>query len=163
MVKVLFVCLGNICRSPTAEGVFRFHANNAGIKDGFTQNMYIDSAGTAGFHMAAPPDKRAQLTALKFGVDIGELQARKVAPQDYNDFDYILAMDEDNMSKMLQNCPTKHQHKIHLFMTFSETSPGITEVPDPYYGDKEDFDKAYDFIDRAAQGFLKHLQKNHSL
>ena len=69
MIKILFVCLGNICRSPTAEGVFRHQANEYGIKDGFTHNVYIDSAGTAGFHMAAPPDKRAQLTALKYGVD----------------------------------------------------------------------------------------------
>ena len=78
MVKVLFVCLGNICRSPTAEGVFRHHANKAGIQDGFTKDIYIDSAGTAGFHMAAPPDKRAQLTALKYGIDIGDLKARKI-------------------------------------------------------------------------------------
>ena len=89
MVAVLFVCLGNICRSPTAEGVFRHHANNAGIEDGFTKDIFVDSAGTAGYHMAAPPDKRAQLTALKFGVDIGDLQGRKLALQDFSDFDYV--------------------------------------------------------------------------
>ena len=163
MVKILFVCLGNICRSPTAEGVFRHQANKAGIKDGFTRGVFIDSAGTAGFHLAAPPDKRAQLTALKFGVDIGDLKARKLALEDYSDFNYILAMDEDNLSVMRKKCPEEHQHKLHLFMSFAENSPGITEVPDPYYGEIEDFDKAYDFIDRASQGFLHHIQQKYNL
>jgi len=163
MVKVLFVCLGNICRSPTAEGVFRHHANNAGIKDGFTHDMFIDSAGTAGFHLAAPPDKRAQRTALKFGVDIGDLQARKLAPEDYADFDYLLAMDSDNLNIMQRNCPENHRHKLHLFMSFTQTSPGISEVPDPYCGEIDGFDIAYDFIDRAAQGLLKHIQRKHNL
>ena len=163
MVKILFVCLGNICRSPTAEGVFRHYANNAGIEDGFTKNIYIDSAGTAGYHLAAPPDKRAQLTALKFGVDIGELQGRKIALQDFSDFDYILAMDTDNLMIMQRNCPPEHQHKLHLFMSFAENCPGITEVPDPYYGDIDDFDKAYDFIDRAARGLLKYIRQEYNL
>ena len=163
MVKILFVCLGNICRSPTAEGVFRYQANKAGIKDGFTQDVFIDSAGTAGFHLAAPPDKRAQLTALKFGVDIGDLKARKLSLEDYNDFNYILAMDEDNLSIMKKKCPEEYQHKLHLFMSFAENSPGITEVPDPYYGEIEDFDKAYDFIDRASQGLLHHMQQKYNL
>lgn len=163
MVKILFVCMGNICRSPTAEGVFRHLANQAGIEDGFTKEIYLDSAGTAGFHMAAPPDKRAQLTALKFGVDIGDLCARKLTIQDFTDFNYILAMDSDNLALMKKNCPEEHQNKLHLFMTFAENSPGITEVPDPYYGDIEDFNKAYDFIDRASQGFLKFIKKEHNL
>ena len=128
MVKVLFVCLGNICRSPTAEGVFRHHANNAGIKDGFTHDMFIDSAGTAGFHLAAPPDKRAQLTALKFGVDIGDLKARKLAQEDYADFDYILAMDSENLKYMQRKCPENHLLKLHLFMSFAQTSPGVSEA-----------------------------------
>ncbi len=163
MVKILFVCLGNICRSPTAEGVFRHQASKAGIKDGFTQDVFIDSAGTAGFHLAAPPDKRAQLTALKFGVDIGDLKARKLSLEDYSDFNYILAMDKDNLSVMRKKCPEEHQHKLYLFMSFAENSPGITEVPDPYYGEIEDFDKAYDFIDRASQGFLYHIQQKYNL
>ncbi|MBT5074709.1 MAG: low molecular weight phosphotyrosine protein phosphatase [Kordiimonadaceae bacterium] len=163
MVKVLFVCLGNICRSPTAEGVFRHHANNAGIKDGFTREMFIDSAGTAGFHLAAAPDKRAQLTALKFGIDIGEIKARKLAQEDYADFDYLLAMDSEILRYMQGKCPENHLLKLHLFMSFSETSPGISEVPDPYYGEIDDFDIAYEFIDRAAQGFLKHIQNKHNL
>ncbi|MBL4601467.1 MAG: low molecular weight phosphotyrosine protein phosphatase [Emcibacteraceae bacterium] len=163
MVKILFVCMGNICRSPTAEGVFRHQANKIGIKIGFTKEMYIDSAGTAGFHLAAAPDKRAQLTALKYGVDIGDLQARKLSPQDFSDFDYILAMDSDNLAIMKKNCPEQHQQKLHLYMSFAENSPGITEIPDPYYGDIEDFDKAYDFIDRASQGFLKFIKKEHNL
>jgi low molecular weight protein-tyrosine phosphatase len=163
MVKILFVCLGNICRSPTAEGVFRHQANKLGIEDGFTKNMYVDSAGTAGFHMAAPPDKRAQLTALKYGVDIGNLKARKLSLQDFADFDYLLAMDSDNLAMMKRNCPPDHQHKLHLFMSFSDNSPGITEVPDPYYGDIEDFDKSYEFIDRASEGFLKFIRREHNL
>lgn len=163
MVKILFVCLGNICRSPTAEGVFRHKANKAGIKDGFTREIYIDSAGTAGFHMAAPPDKRAQLTALKYGVDIGDLQARKLSMQDYADFDYILAMDSDNLETMKKKCPPEYQNKLYLFMSFAENCPGITEVPDPYYGEIDDFSKAYDFIDRAAQGFLDYIRIKHNL
>ncbi|MEZ5758072.1 MAG: low molecular weight protein-tyrosine-phosphatase [Emcibacteraceae bacterium] len=163
MVKILFVCMGNICRSPTAEGVFRHLANKAGIEDGFTKEIYIDSAGTAGFHMAAPPDKRAQLTALKYGIDIGDLRARKLSPQDFADFTYILAMDSDNLAMMKKHCPPEHQDKLHLFMSFAENSPGITEIPDPYYGDIEDFDKAYDFIERASQGFLKHIKREHHL
>jgi len=155
--------MGNICRSPTAEGVFRHLANKAGIEDGFTKQIYIDSAGTAGFHMAAPPDKRAQLTALKYGIDIGELRARKLSPQDFSDFSYILAMDSDNLAMMKKHCPPEHQHKLHLFMSFAENSPGITEIPDPYYGDIEDFDKAYDFIERASQGFLKYIKREHNL
>lgn len=163
MVKILFVCMGNICRSPTAEGVFRHLANKDGIEDGFTKKIYIDSAGTAGFHMAAPPDKRAQLTALKYGIDIGDLRARKLSPQDFADFTYILAMDSDNLAMMKKHCPPEHQDKLHLFMSFAENSPGITEIPDPYYGDIEDFDKAYDFIERASQGFLKHIKREHNL
>ncbi len=163
MVKILFVCLGNICRSPTAEGVFRHHANKAGIEDGFTKKIFIDSAGTAGYHLATPPDRRAQLTALKFGVDIGDLKARKLTPQDFSDFSYLLAMDTDNLMIMQRNCPPEHQHKLHLFMSFAENSPGITEVPDPYYGDSEDFNIAYDLIDRAAQGFLKYIIHEHKL
>ncbi len=163
MVKILFVCLGNICRSPTAEGVFRHKAREAGIKDGFIGKIFIDSAGTAGFHMAAPPDKRAQLTTLKFGIDIGDLQARKISLQDFADFDYILAMDEDNLNILLNNCPKEHQHKLHLFMSFAKNCPGITEVPDPFYGKIDDFDKAYDFIDRAAQGFLEYIMEKHNL
>ena len=113
--------------------------------------------------MAAPPDKRAQLTALKYGIDIGDLKARKLSVQDFSDFTYILAMDSDNLRVMQKNCPEEHLGKLHLFMSFAENSPGITEVPDPYYGDIEDFDKAYDFIDRASQGFLKHIQREHNL
>lgn len=155
--------MGNICRSPTAEGVFRHKANIAGIKDGFTKELYIDSAGTAGFHMAASPDKRAQLTTLKFGIDIGDLQARKVSLQDYADFDYILAMDENNLKSLQNNCAKEHLHKLHLFMSFAENCPGITEVPDPYYGKIEDFDIAYDFIDRATQGLLNHIKRQYNL
>ena len=140
MVKVLFVCLGNICRSPTAEGVFRHQINTKGIKDGSTHSVFIDSAGTAGFHIAASPDKRSQLTALKYGIDIGDLQARKVSLQDYSDFDYVLAMDNENLSNMRKSCPAKHHHKLHLFMSFAENCPGITEVPDPYQGGIDGFD-----------------------
>jgi len=163
MVKVLFVCLGNICRSPTAEGVFRHQLNGKGIKDGFTHSVYIDSAGTAGFHMAASPDKRSQLTALKYGVDIGDLQARKLSLQDYRDFDYILTMDNQNLSNIKNQCPEKHQHKIHLFMSFAENCPGITEVPDPYQGEINGFDKVYNFINRASLGLIKHLENKQQL
>jgi protein-tyrosine phosphatase len=163
MVKILFVCLGNICRSPTAEGVFRHKANEAGLKDGFVGDIYIDSAGTAGFHMAAPPDKRAQLTSLKYGVDIGDLQARKVSMQDYTDFTYIIAMDNDNLAILKEQCPTEFHHKLFLFMDFAKNSPGITEIPDPYYGDIDDFERMYNIIDRAALGLLEFIKEKHHL
>lgn len=163
MIKVLFVCLGNICRSPTAEGVFRHKLNQAGIKDGYLENIFIDSAGTGAYHIGKKPDQRAIKTAQTYGVNLDNLRARQITRQDFTDFDYILAMDQDNLHNMKEICPPKYQDKIQLFMTHAEDCPGITEVPDPYTGGMDGFDRVYDIIDRGSKGLLKYLFTHHKL
>ncbi|MFC7049321.1 low molecular weight protein-tyrosine-phosphatase [Emcibacter nanhaiensis] len=161
MLRVLFVCMGNICRSPMAEGVFRHQANAAGIRDGLLHHLFIDSAGTTGYHTGESPDPRAQQTALKYGIDISELRARQVTRQDFADFDYLLAMDRENLKNLQRMGDPAHHHKVRLFMDFAENCPGITEVDDPYYGGAEGFERVFDIINRGAEGFLKYLQENH--
>ena len=157
MIKILFVCLGNICRSPTAEGVFRHKLNQAGIRDGYLENIFIDSAGTAAYHVGKTPDRRSREIARKYGVNLDDLRARQLTRQDFADYDYILAMDQENIHSMTAICPPGMQHKIKLFMEYAENCPGITEVPDPYTGDIDGFEQVYDIIDRGSSGFLKHL------
>lgn len=164
MVKILFVCLGNICRSPTAEGVFRHHSQAAGLKDGYRGDLFIDSAGTAGYHTGAKPDPRSRETAEKHGVSLDDLGARAVTLQDFTDFDYILAMDMENLKNLQQECPEEHLDKIQLFMSFAPDCPGITEVPDPYYFKGLDgFERVFDFINRASLGLLSHISEKHNL
>jgi protein-tyrosine phosphatase len=151
--SVLFVCLGNICRSPTAEGVFAHKAKQQGF------NFNIDSAGTAGFHKAAPPDKRSQQVASSRGYNLSSLKCRRVTEKDYQDFDYIIAMDNANVKDLKRKCPEEFQHKISLFMSYCD-SP-FDEVPDPYYGGGKGFEVVLDLIEQAADGFLLALkQKN---
>lgn len=164
MIKILFVCLGNICRSPTAEGVFRHKIKQGGYDD----NIHIDSAGTGAWHVGNPPDSRSRQTALKYGINLEDLRARKVARQDFADFDYLLAMDRDNMRNMMAICPPDHQHKISLLLDYveSDTSNGDSgngEVPDPYNSGMDGFDRVYDIIERGSDGFLKYLLMHHSL
>lgn len=129
MTKVLFVCMGNICRSPSAEGVFRHLVNDAGLGD----VVRIDSAGTHAFHIGEAPDARAQAAARKRGYEITHCEARQVTAEDFRDFDLILAMDWDNLSAMQQQCPKAYQHKLMLLMRFANEFEEAT-VPDPYYG-----------------------------
>lgn len=163
MIKILFVCLGNICRSPTAEGVFRHKLNKAGIRDGYLEKIYIDSAGTGAWHVGQKPDRRARQTAIKYGVDLDDLRARKLVIQDFSDYDYILGMDRDNIRNMKELCPEGQQHKIKLFMEYAQDCPGITEVPDPYSGGLDGFDRVYDIIDRGSDGYLKYLLATYEL
>jgi len=163
MIKILFVCLGNICRSPTAEGVFRYKLNKAGIRDGYLENIFIDSAGTGAYHVGAKPDKRSREIASKYGVNLDDMHARKVTRQDFFDFDYILAMDRENVRNLTTICPPDQQHKIKLFMEYAEKCPGITEVPDPYGSGADEFDRVYDIIDRGCSGFLKYLYTHDHL
>ncbi len=163
MIKILFVCLGNICRSPTAEGVLRHKLGQNGIRDGYLENIFIDSAGTGAYHIGELPDKRSRQTARKYGVNLDEIRARQLTRQDFTDFDYILAMDMDNIRNMKAICPPDQQHKIKLFMEYAEDCPGITEVPDPYTGGIEGFDRVFDFIDRGNNGFLKYLFTHYEL
>lgn len=155
-VKVLFVCMGNICRSPTAHGVFR-----ALVKDeGLEEHIYIDSAGTHAYHVGNPPDPRAQETASRRGVELGDLRARKTETEDFAYFDYILAMDESNLDDLVGYTPPELVDKIRLFMDFA---PELKwrEVPDPYYGGPSGFERVFDLVEAAAKGLLEDIRKQH--
>lgn len=147
--KVLFVCLGNICRSPTAEGVFLEKAKQNNL------DIVVDSAGTGGYHKGAAPDKRSQQVALARGYDLSRLKCRKVDERDFADFDLILAMDTANVSDLKRKCPEEHQHKIKLFLTFANTR--FDEIPDPYYGGGKGFELVLDLIERASDGLIESL------
>ena len=153
-VRVLFVCMGNICRSPTAEGVFRTLVEAAGL-DGRVQ---IDSAGTHDYHIGNPPDARAQAAAARRGYDLSKLRARQVEQGDFAAFDYLLAMDEHNRSLLLQQCPSEQRRKVRLLLEFA-TGNVPTEVPDPYYGGPQGFEQVLDLVENAAQGLLQHIKK----
>ena len=153
-IKILFVCMGNICRSPMAEGVFKHHVKQAGL-DGC---ISTDSAGTHDYHIGEPPDLRAQRAARRRGYDLSELRARQVNPGDFSSFDYVLAMDELNLRLLERLCPSQHAHKLKLLMEFS-TSPALREVPDPYYGGEQGFERVLDMVEQAAQELLDHLRQ----
>ncbi|MEI8236910.1 MAG: low molecular weight protein-tyrosine-phosphatase [Methylococcaceae bacterium] len=157
-IKVLFVCMGNICRSPTAEGVFTHLVHSQKIAPLFQ----IDSAGTHAYHIGDAPDLRSQKTALNRGIDISHLRGRKVIFGDFDDFDFILAMDDANHSILMNACPTQHQHKISHFLSFAPQLK-TREVPDPYYGGAQGFDRVFDMIEAASEGFLNHLRAEKRL
>lgn len=156
MVKVLFVCMGNICRSPMAEGTFRAAVTKAGL-DGL---FHIDSAGTIGYHAGSPPDRRAQSTARKYGVDITAQRSRQVRDSDFSEFDYILAMDHDNLTDLLTRCPEANQEKISLFMSFAPDHP-YDIMPDPYYGADDQFDLCFEAAVQASEGLLTAIRSRH--
>lgn len=151
--SILLICMGNICRSPTAEGVVRRKAREMGL-DTLVQ---IDSAGTHGYHAGEAPDGRAQEAARGRGYDLSSLRARQVAERDFAAFDYLLAMDRDNLAALKRRCPPQYQHKLHLFLAFSRSYPNL-EVPDPYYGGRQGFDMVLDMVEDAAQGLLDQLR-----
>ena len=155
---MLFVCMGNICRSPTAEGVFRHKVNAAGLDD----KIHIDSAGTHAYHVGEPPDGRAQQAALQRGFDLSTQRARRVDVADFEQYDYVIAMDMNNQDDLLSVCPPGLEDKIHLFLKFG-SSAGTGEVPDPYYGGGRGFEIVLDLVENAADGLIAHLQKIHSL
>ncbi len=142
--------MGNICRSPTAEGVFNKVIADKGIADKFS----TDSAGTHAYHVGESPDKRAQQTARNRGIELSNITARKVAPIDFSHFDYILAMDADNYRNLLKICPAELQDKVELFLDYAENF-SETEVPDPYYGGPQGFEHVFDLVEDAAHGFAK--------
>ena len=155
-VKVLFVCMGNICRSPTAEGVFRHLVRQQQLDD----LIETDSAGTHAYHLGEPPDQRAQSTATNRGIDISDLRARRVDLTDYEKFDYILAMDRDNLEILMGQTPEHASDRIHLFLSFAENH-SETEVPDPYYGGPKGFENVFDMVQVAAEGLLREIQARH--
>ncbi len=146
--------MGNICRSPTAEGVFRKLAGEAGIEE----QLHIDSAGTHDYHVGRAPDDRAQHAASGRGYDLSTLRARQVADRDFQEFDYILAMDRENLAGLLHRCPAEHRHKVVLFLSFSSRFPGH-EVPDPYYGGHQGFERVLDMVEDGARGLIEVLRK----
>jgi protein-tyrosine phosphatase len=149
--------MGNICRSPMAEGVFKHHVMHAGLEG----CIAADSAGTHDYHIGEPPDPRAQRAASRRGYDLSALRGRQVSRSDFSEFDYLLAMDEANLRVLEQLCPSQHAHKLKLFMEFS-TGPALREVPDPYYGGEPGFERVLDMVEQAAQGLLGHLRERIS-
>ncbi|OOG24518.1 phosphotyrosine protein phosphatase [Thioalkalivibrio denitrificans] len=156
MVKVLFVCMGNICRSPMAQGAFEMLVNDAGIG----HLIKVDSAGTHAYHVGSPPDERAQRTAHGRGIDISGQRARLLEPDDSEAFDYVLVMDEDNLENARRVSPPEHHERIRLFLDFAEDLPD-REVPDPYYGGNAGFDRVMDMVQSAAEGLLDDLKRRY--
>jgi len=155
-ISVLFVCMGNICRSPTAEGVFAKRLADAGLDE----RVDVDSAGTHAYHAGEPPDPRAQRTAASRDVDLSRLRARKAVAADFEEFDYVLAMDRDNYERLQEICPEGAEHKLQLFLSYAPELD-IDEVPDPYYGGPAGFDRVLDMIETAAEGLLEEIRKRH--
>lgn len=153
-LSVLFVCLGNICRSPTAEGVFRRLAQEAGL-DG---RIHIDSAGTGGYHIGAPPDARAMAAARARGVDLSGIRARKVTIEDFEAFDLILAMDEDNLLELREIAPEQTRARLALLLDYAPGQTGRA-VPDPYYGGKNGFERVLDLVNEACAGLVGELRR----
>ncbi len=153
MVTVLFVCMGNICRSPMAEGIFRREIAKAGLQD----KIVMDSAGTHSYHVGAPPDTRAQGAIKKRGVDISDLRGRQVADTDFDKFDYILAMDSDNLRLLKHQAPAGKHEKIRLLLSFSQQYRN-QEVPDPYYGGAHGFEENLDMIEDAVAGLIAEIR-----
>lgn len=156
MVAVLFVCTGNICRSPTAEGVFRRLVDEAGLAGA----VHIDSAGTTDYHVGEAPDPRAREAARRRGIRLDGLCARQVAPDDFDRFDLVLAMDRGHLRQLERLCPPGREGRLRLFMDFAPHM-GADEVPDPYYGTDKGFDYVLDLVEAGAQGLLEHLKREH--
>jgi protein-tyrosine phosphatase len=151
-MRILFVCMGNICRSPTAEGTFRRLVQEQAPD----LELFIDSAGTHDYHRGHAPDERAQAAALARGIDLAGLRARQIRDSDFESFDLILAMDEGNMSALRHRCPPELRARLQLFMEYAK--PGsVREVPDPYYGGVNGFEQVLDLVEDASRGLLESL------
>ena len=150
MKKILIVCLGNICRSPTAEAVLKAKALQRGLQ------FEIDSAGTAGYHIGNPPDKRSQAAALKRGYSFEGIRSRQVNAHDFEYFDLILAADKANLADLTALCPAHLQYKLSLFLAYGTC---VDEIPDPYYGGENGFEQVLDLIEDASDKILDTLQK----
>jgi protein-tyrosine phosphatase len=152
-IRVLFVCLGNICRSPTAHGIFEQMLHNHPLAN----RIEVDSAGTGHWHIGSPPDARSIAAARHKGCDISHLRARQVVVEDFDEFDYILAMDASNLKNLMAIKPDHFSGKLCLFLDFAGMS---ADVPDPYYDD-EGFDHVYQLCEQASRGLLQHLLEKH--
>jgi len=154
-MRILFVCLGNICRSPTAEGVMRALA----ARDAPELELEVDSAGTAGYHVGEPPDPRMRAAAARRGYDLNALRARIVEPGDFERFDLILAMDRENLAVLRRRAPQVAHERLRLFLEFAPHHER-EEVPDPYYGGPNGFEDVLDLVEAAARGLLRYLRQS---
>ena len=155
MVNVLFVCLGNICRSPIAQGVLEEVIRAEGLET----EISVDSAGTGAWHIGEPPDARGRESAKRRGYDLESQRARRLDPEDCEKFDYILAMDEENYRKVSALC-RRSTAEVRLLLDYAPDSP-VREVPDPYYGGPEGFDHVLDLVESAAKGLLDDIRERH--
>ena len=155
-VGVLFVCTGNICRSPTAAGVFAERVREARLD----HRVRVDSVATHDYHPGEPPDQRSQRAAARRGYDLSRQRARVIAARDFETFDYILAMDRGHLVILKRQCPPQHHDKLQLFLSYAE---GLTaeEVPDPYFGGSRGFEIVLDLVELASEGLLEHIRRNH--
>lgn len=153
MTRILFFCMGNICRSPTAEGVMRAKLAAAGLT-----HIEVDSAGTHGYHRGEPPDERSQQHARRRGYDLSAQRARPLIAQDFEHFDLVLGMDENNLREAARLCPPEHRHKLQRLMDYAP-SAGSAVVPDPYYGGDAGFEEVLDLVEAACDGLLARLQR----
>lgn len=157
-INVLFVCMGNICRSPTAQGVFESLVQRSGL----ASMIRVDSAGTHAYHIGNQPDTRSQQAALGRGIDLSGQRARKVQATDFTEFDYVLAMDLHNLQALQAYAQAKQASHLKLFMEYASRWQ-VREVPDPYYGGSQGFERVLDMIEDASEGLLAHLVRNHPL
>ena len=153
-ISILFVCMGNICRSPTSEGVFRHFVQEAGLGD----RIRIDSAGTHAYHTNEPADRRATAAAERRGYSLADMRARRVSGEDFEQFDFIIAMDRLNHATLVDQADAKQHDKIHLFLEFA--SGPEDDVPDPYYGGAKGFERVLDLVEEASRGLLETLKEN---
>jgi len=154
-IKVLFCCMGNICRSPTAHGVFDLLVS----EENLSHLIEVDSAGTHAYHVGNSPDPRSQDTALNRGVDLSHLRARQAVPEDFERFEYVIAMDQENYDNLSFIAPAGGHSRLFLMMDFAR---GFSRnVPDPYYGGDRGFEKVFDMIEKACKGLLKDIQEKH--
>ena len=156
VVKVLFICMGNICRSPTAEGVFRSIVENAGLRD----EIEIDSVGTGSWHVGDPPDRRSQEAAAKRGIDISHQRSRQINQDDIVEFDYLVAMDRSNIDNLEHMVTPEMAQKLSRFLEFAPKL-SHSDVPDPYYGGPGGVDMVLDLVEEASYGLLDHIRKNN--
>ncbi len=158
MIKVLFVCLGNICRSPTADGIFRGLVQRAGLQS----RIEVDSAGTGAWHVGNGPDPRTQRAAEERGYDLSMLRARQAIEADFHEFDLILAMDHANYSELMNLQPNDSKASLRLFLSY-DPEAGVEEVPDPYYGGEDGFEQVLDLVENAGEKLLADLIQQHNL
>lgn len=155
-VKVLFVCMGNICRSPSAEAVFHNHIETSDLKP----YVEVASAGTHDYHVGQPADHRSHKAALDRGIDMGQHRAQHFKKEHFDEYDYILVMDDTNYNHVMKMCPNNHQEKVHYFLDFAPQL-GVREVPDPYYGGPDGFEHVLDLIEAATAGLMSEIRSRY--